>query len=76
MIDGMKPYPEYKDSGQAWLGALPSHWDILPNRAIFKEVKERGHPDEEMLSVTIKRGIILQKKLLSDSSKKDGSNQN
>ena len=76
MIDGLKPYPEYKESGQAWLGALPSHWDILPNRAIFEEVKERGHPEEEMLSVTIKRGIILQKKLLSDSSKKDGSNQN
>ena len=21
-------YPEYKDSGLAWLGAVPSHWDI------------------------------------------------
>ena len=29
-----------------------------------------------MLSVTIKRGVILQKTLLSDSSKKDSSNQN
>jgi type I restriction enzyme S subunit len=76
MIDGLKPYPEYKGSGQVWVGNIPEHWDILPNRAIFEEVKERGHPDEEMLSVTIKRGVILQKTLLSDSSKKDSSNQN
>jgi len=59
-----------------WVGNIPKNWDILPNRAIFEEVKERGHPDEEMLSVTIKRGVILQKTLLSDSSKKDSSNQN
>lgn len=24
----MKPYPEYKPSGIAWLGNIPSHWDI------------------------------------------------
>jgi hypothetical protein len=28
MIDGLKPYPEYKDSGVAWLGAMPGHWDV------------------------------------------------
>jgi type I restriction enzyme S subunit len=59
-----------------WVGNIPKLWNILPNRALFKEVKERGYPDEEMLSVTIKRGVILQKTLLSDSSKKDSSNQN
>jgi type I restriction enzyme, S subunit len=76
MIDGVKPYSEYKETRQVWVGNIPKHWDILPNRAIFEEVKERGHPDEEMLSVTIKKGVILQKTLLSDSSKKDASNQN
>jgi type I restriction enzyme, S subunit len=76
VIDGLKPYTEYKESGQVWLGDIPKHWEILPNRAIFEEVKERGHPDEEMLSVTIKQGVILQKTLLSDTSKKDASNQN
>lgn len=42
----------------------------------FAEVKERNHPDEEMLSVTITRGVIRQKALLADSSKKDSSNLN
>src|SRR5260370_37866907 len=48
---------------------------MLPNRALFAEVKDREHPDEEMLSVTITRGIIRQKALLTDSSKKDSSRQ-
>lgn len=69
-------YPEYKDSGALWLGSVPSHWCVLPNRAIFAEVKDRNHPDEEMLSVTITRGVIQQKAFLADSSKKDSSNLN
>ena len=74
MIDGLKPYPEYKSTAQAWLGDVPRHWSVLPNRALFAEVKDRNHPDEEMLSVTITRGIVRQKALLAGSSKKDGSN--
>ncbi len=75
MTADLKPYPAYKDSGVPWLGDVPEHWDVLPNRALFTEVEERGHPDEQMLSVTITKGVILQQALLADSSKKDGSNQ-
>ena len=75
MIADLKPYPEYRESDQSWFGAVPSHWDVLPNRAIFSEVKDRNHPDEEMLSVTINRGVIRQKALLENSSKKDSSNK-
>lgn len=71
MIDELKPYGAYKDSGAAWLGRIPSHWQVLPNRALFSE---RDHPDEEMLSITITRGIVKRKALLSDSSEKDSSN--
>jgi type I restriction enzyme S subunit len=75
MIADLKPYLEYKASGLQWLGQVPGHWSVLPNRALFSEVKERNHPDEEMLSVTITRGIIRQKLLLANSSKKDSSRQ-
>jgi type I restriction enzyme S subunit len=74
MIHDLKPHAAYKDSGAAWVGRVPSHWQVLPNRALFSEVKDRDHPNEEMLSVTITRGIVKQKALLSDSSKKDSSN--
>jgi type I restriction enzyme S subunit len=76
MIADLKPYPEYKESGSAWIGMVPRHWNVTPNRALFEEVKDRNHPDEEMLSVTITRGIIRQKALLSETSKKDSSNLN
>lgn len=56
-----------------WLGEVPAHWGVLPNRALFLEVRERDHPDEQMLSVTITKGVILQHDLLSGSSKKDSS---
>jgi len=71
----LKPYPVYKDSGVLWLGKVPVHWEVRPNRALFTEVNERDHPDEQMLSVTITNGVIPQQVLLADSSKKDSSNQ-
>jgi len=76
MIDGLKPYTDYQESGAHWLGQVPKHWSVMPNRAIFEEVKDRDHPKEEMLSVTITRGIVRQRALLADTSKKDSSNQN
>ena len=75
MIANLIPYPKMKNSGIEWLGVVPKHWEVLPNRALFAEVKERGHPEEQMLSVTIIKGVIPQRTLLADSSKKDSSNQ-
>ena len=69
----LKPYSDYKSSGVDWLGDVPEHWDVLPNRVHFIEVNEKNHPLEQMLSVTIREGIILQSELLEDTSKKDGS---
>jgi type I restriction enzyme S subunit len=76
MIADLKPYAAYKDSGLAWLGQVPDHWAVFPTRAVFNEVKDRDHPEAEMLSVTITRGIVRQKALLAGSSKKDSSNLN
>lgn len=75
MNANLKPYAEYKDSGVAWIGTVPNHWQVLPNRALLGEVKDRDHSDAEMLSVTITKGIIRQTALLADSSKKDSSNR-
>ncbi|NLE26822.1 MAG: restriction endonuclease subunit S [Clostridiaceae bacterium] len=74
MTADLKPYPEYKDSGVPWLGKVPKHWDCLPHRVLFSEIKNQGHVDEPLLSVTISRGVIKQADLLTDTSKKDSSN--
>ena len=28
LIDELKPYPVYKDSGVPWLGEVPARWDV------------------------------------------------
>ena len=66
---------ELKPSGVNYLGDIPKHWNVAPARAVFTEVIERGHPKEQMLSVTIRRGIITQSQLLENSIKKDSSRQ-
>ena len=75
MIASLKPYPAYKDSGVPWLGEVPEHWEVRPGRTVFREINDRGYPDEQMLSVTITRGVLRQADLLADSSKKDSSNE-
>lgn len=55
-------YPEYKDSGFEWLGALPSHWDVRKFRHSFQESAERidGEVIGPMLSVSGYRGIEIK----------------
>lgn len=56
-----------------WFGDMPSHWTLLPNRALFSEMKEVGYPDEQLLSVTIAQGVVLQEHIFEDESRKDVS---
>ncbi len=56
----LTPYPEYKDSGVDWLGAIPSHWDMIPLRALTKVKNERNRPDLSLLSVYREYGVILR----------------
>ena len=69
----LTPYAAMKDSGVEWLGDVPAHWSVLPNRAVFNEAKRSGYANEKMLSVTISSGVICQDDLLQDSSMKDQS---
>ena len=43
-MNGLKPYPEYKDSGVPWLGEVPGHWDVQPAKRCIasKDVREYG----------------------------------
>lgn len=74
MTFGLKPYSMKSPSSAEWLGEIPAHWGVKPNRALFEEIKIQGCPDEPLLSVTISKGVIRQSDMLSDTSKKDSSN--
>jgi type I restriction enzyme S subunit len=36
MMDGLKPYPAYKDSGVPWLGQVPEHWELKPLKRLVR----------------------------------------
>jgi len=75
MLNRLKRYRLYKESGVQWLGEVPEHWAVTPSRAIFREIIIRGHPNEPLLSVTISKGVVLQSELIAHTSKKDSSNE-
>lgn len=39
MIAGLKPYPEYKDSGVPWLGRIPAHWSSERAKWLFQKME-------------------------------------
>lgn len=65
----LQPYKKYNPVTYDYAKQLPDGWQLLPNIAIFQERIERGYENEELLSVTIGRGVIKQ----ADLDKKDSS---
>lgn len=58
----LKPYPEYRESGLLWVGQMPEHWALAPNRAMLKKHKVlvgKRHVDYKLLSLT-KAGVIVR----------------
>jgi type I restriction enzyme S subunit len=68
----LQPYQKYYPIAYDYATQLPEGWQLLPNIAIFQERIERGHINEELLSVTIGRGVIRQTDV---DIKKDSSNE-
>jgi len=58
MIEGLKPYAEYKESGSKWLGRVPCSWSLLPLCRVATPNSECGRTDLELLSVYLHRGVI------------------
>jgi type I restriction enzyme S subunit len=70
----LMPYEEYKKTGLDWIDEIPTHWKIKHTRYLWKERKETNYVEEQLLSVTINKGIVSQSELLSTTAKKDSSN--
>ena len=68
----LQPYTTYYPVQYDYVSQLPEDWKLLPNIAIFRERIERGFDNEELLSVTIGKGVIRQSE---NDIKKDSSNE-
>ncbi|HPA95273.1 MAG: restriction endonuclease subunit S [Thermoanaerobaculia bacterium] len=60
MIADLRPYPAMKDSGVAWLGEVPEHWEIAPAFAVYRprQVKNTGLIESTVLSLSYGRIIV------------------
>lgn len=61
-ITNLQPYPEYKESGLPWLGRMPGHWGLTPNRGLIQRRKVLvgdRHQGYQLLSLT-KSGVIVR----------------
>lgn len=69
----MMTYETYKDSGIAWLGQIPSHWEVKRLGSFFNERRQKvSDKDFEPLSVT-KLGIFPQWENVAKTN--DGDNR-
>lgn len=62
MIGELKPYAAYKESGLLWLGQVPAHWELVPNRGLVRKRKVLvgdRHSEYRLLSLT-KQGVIVR----------------
>ena len=57
-----QPYPAYKDSGVEWVGEVPEHWEVRPNKSMLSRRKVlvgEDHLQFDLLSLT-KGGVIVR----------------
>ena len=53
----MERYNEYKDSGELWLGEIPSHWEVKRLKACFTERNEQYSRNESLGILSVMKGI-------------------
>lgn len=64
VLIGLSPDVPLRDSGVSWIGEIPTHWKVIPNRYIFREQNTRSLRGEEMhLSMSQRYGLVPAKDL-------------
>jgi type I restriction enzyme, S subunit len=60
MTAGLRPYPEYKESGLPWLGQVPAHWSVKPALACYspKLCRNTGLKESTVLSLSYGQIIV------------------
>lgn len=58
---GLNSQAEMKDSNVRYIGEIPSHWEVMPNKYIMHKIKEicSVYQDDDILSLTMK-GVIVR----------------
>lgn len=57
----MDRYESYKDSGEQWLGEIPSHWELIRGKALYSENKCKNKESKENIVLSLSYGNIVLK---------------
>ena len=68
MMARWQPYPDMKPSGAAWLGDIPTHWEITSLGSITNRRSERNRPDLPLLSVLREKGVVPRSSLSQEEN--------
>lgn len=64
VLRGLNSDVPMRDSGVQWIGAIPAHWKVTPNRYLFWEQNSRSLRGEEThLSMSQRYGLVPAKEL-------------
>jgi len=57
---GLNPDAPMRPSGISWIGDIPAHWELKTLRNFLKIISDKGHPEEQLLSVVREQGVIIR----------------
>ena len=61
MVAELKPYPDYKDSGVEWLGAVPAHWEMERGKWLFRKMDRPVREADEVVTC-FRDGVVTLRK--------------
>jgi type I restriction enzyme S subunit len=61
VIDGLKPYPEYKKSDIPWARVLPSNWQTERAKRLFTKMQRPVRPEDEVVTCFRDGRVTLRK---------------
>jgi len=65
----LEKYPEYKNSGEFWMGNVPKHWNIKKLKHIFHEKKKVLNPDFKSGSISFGKVVYKDDDKIPESTK-------
>ena len=61
MTGGLKPYPEYRESGVPWAPLVPLHWKTERAQWLFAKVNRPARPEDEVVTC-FRDGMVTLRK--------------
>src|SRR3954452_25363051 len=76
MIEGLRPYTEYRDSRVPWIGKILANWKVVRNGNVFSQRNQTNYGHLPILEVSLRTGVRVRdfsgaarKQVMSDVSK-------